>query len=205
MRRNIVNLIVLALCTFIVWVPLYSQTDSHIDTTYPETQEDFFQDIDTSWEVEEKFTPRIETTYIIRQEETTFDIEAAKQLSEPIIDEIILGLNERDYEKYSKNFSGNLKSTIPESEFDVISTNIKSQYGDYISKEFVEIQDNIHYVSALYKVKFSNEDKDVVLKVDLENIPEDEFFRKKDDVSIKKKNKLYVIGVGFDSSLKKSQ
>jgi hypothetical protein len=81
-----------------------------------------------------------------------------------ITDGILIGLNNDDYGKFSENFDQKMKSSLPEVQFKVISYNIKSKIGNYLSKEYVGSENKDGYTVMIYKGKFSQENDDVIIR-----------------------------------------
>ena len=80
--------------------------------------------------------------YFVIKQKSTLSEEQISQLQEyadPITENILQAINEDDYAKFSKNFTLEMKETIPENSFLEISTMIKSTIGDYISKELMKV------------------------------------------------------------------
>ncbi len=88
-----------------------------------------------------------------------------------IVEEILLGINENDYAKFSAHFDSTMKTALPESAFEKI-TGLKAVIGEYTpgSKKFIRADRKQEYIVVLYKAKFTNEEKDVIVTVSFREI-----------------------------------
>lgn len=88
-----------------------------------------------------------------------------RKYADPSIENILTAMNTGDYTKYSKDFSDQMKTALPENTF--ISQNgiIKNKIGDYASKEFTKVDSQENYVRAIYTTKFTNEPNNVMVTV----------------------------------------
>ncbi len=87
-----------------------------------------------------------------------------------IVEEILLGINENDYAKFSAHFDSTMKAVLPESAFEKI-TGLKAIIGEYTpgSKKFLRADRKQEYIVVLYRAKFTNEE-DVVVTVSFREI-----------------------------------
>lgn len=88
-----------------------------------------------------------------------------KNFSEPMLESILTAADKDDYTSYSKDFSNKMKEAVNESNFKEMNKLIKEKIGNYESKQFVEAQTQGDYISAIYKAKYSNEPKDVMISI----------------------------------------
>ncbi|MDF2590985.1 MAG: uncharacterized protein K0S75_451 [Clostridia bacterium] len=68
-----------------------------------------------------------------------------------------------------EDFSDKTKATLTESNFKQQNKIVNHKIGNYESKEFVETQPNGEYVVAIYKGKYSNKHKDVMVSITFKN------------------------------------
>ena len=101
----------------------------------------------------------------------------------PIIKGILLAFNDNDYLKYTEHFTEIMKNAAPEAAFHQVNAMIKSKIGNYVSREFWKVENKDQYTIVYYKAKFSQEPKDVIVKVVFEEIT----------------GEIYVSGLWFDS------
>lgn len=100
-----------------------------------------------------------------------------------ITEGILQAMNEGDYTKYSENFDEVMKNNITEPVFEQFNTLIESKIGDYVSKEFSEVEEEGPYTTVYYKAKFTKEPGDVTVTVVFQEIG----------------GGIYVSGLWFDS------
>lgn len=105
------------------------------------------------------------------------------EYADTITEGILQAINENDYAGYTKHFDEVMKNAVPESLFRQTRTAIKEQIGDYISKTFWKVTTQDGYTIVVYKAKFSQEPKDVTVRVVFQEIS----------------GEIYVAGLWFDS------
>jgi hypothetical protein len=88
-----------------------------------------------------------------------------KAYSDSILENILTAANKDDYGTYSKDFSDDMKVKLPESSFKQSNKLIKDKIGSYESKEFVKTQPSGEYIVVIYKGKYSDEPKDVMITI----------------------------------------
>jgi hypothetical protein len=74
-----------------------------------------------------------EGAYLVVGQRATLSDEQISQLqvyADPITENVLQAINEDDYAEFSKNFTSEMKETLPENSFLEISTMIKSLVGD---------------------------------------------------------------------------
>ncbi|MCM0648001.1 DUF3887 domain-containing protein [Clostridium swellfunianum] len=92
-----------------------------------------------------------------------------KAYSDTILESILIASNKDDYSSYSKDFSDKMKSALTETNFKQQNKLIKDKIGNFESKQFVKTQANGDYTVAIYKAKYSNEPKDVMVTITFKN------------------------------------
>lgn len=98
-------------------------------------------------------------------QKTKINTEEIKSFSEPLLENILVAADKDDYSSYSKDFSGKMKEAVNESNFKAQNKLIKEKIGNYESKQFVDAQAQGNYISAIYKAKYSDEPKDVMISI----------------------------------------
>lgn len=124
---------------------------------------------------------------IIEQGKIVRDVQEIGEIrsyADPIAKSILLGMQEDDYAVYSGYFTETMKNSMPQEVFLEQNIIIKSKIGDYVSETFWKIEKNDSYIIVYYKARFSEEDKDVIIKIVLQEI----------------ENKMYVAGLWLISS-----
>ncbi len=71
----------------------------------------------------------------------------------------LIGINEEDYSKFSKDFNEEMLKAIPENKFVDLITTIKSKIGNYVenSKKFISAMQKDNSIIILYDTKFTLE------------------------------------------------
>lgn len=88
-----------------------------------------------------------------------------RQYADASAENILTAMKVGDYTKYSKDFSDQMKSALPESTFKSQNSLIKNKIGDYVSKEFTKVDTQDKYVRAIYTTKFTNEPNNVMVTI----------------------------------------
>ncbi|CQR74408.1 Adenosylcobinamide amidohydrolase [Sporomusa ovata DSM 2662] len=77
---------------------------------------------------------------------------------------MLTGINRSDYTSFSANFDQKMKSSLPESQFRLLSQSIKQKLGNYVSKELVTAEPKETFTIFTYKVKFEKEKAAVTVR-----------------------------------------
>lgn len=84
--------------------------------------------------------------------------------AEPVTDRLLTGLNENNYRKFSSDFDRGMKENFSEANFRTLHADIKAKIGDYISREFVGMEEKDGYKILIYHAVFSKETQKVVVR-----------------------------------------
>ena len=103
-------------------------------------------------------------------EKNQVDVAQVREYADPITENILLGMNEGNYTKYSEHFDQTMKNAMSEAVFNETNAIIKSKIGDYVSKEFWKAESKDQFTIAYYKAKFTQEPEDVIVKVVFQEI-----------------------------------
>lgn len=109
--------------------------------------------------------------------------EGVKKFADPMIENLLLGMNEDNYSRFSQDFDEQMKSNLNESQYKNTISPIKAKIGKYVSKEFGSVENKDGYIVVIYKTKFSQESGDVVVR----------------GVFSEKDGKKYISGLWMDS------
>jgi hypothetical protein len=102
-------------------------------------------------------------------------------VAEPILDNLLAGFNEGDYQKYSRDFDATLKEALPENKFKAVRQEIFKKIGQYRTKVYLgALRQDPHSV-ALWKGKFSGTENDVLIRL----------------VLSRRQDRTYVVGLWF--------
>jgi len=100
-----------------------------------------------------------------------------------IAENILTAINDDNYDQYSEFFTAEMKDKMPEVAVRGINSVIKLEIGTYESKEFWKTENAGLYTTVYYRVRFTNEPEDVIVKVVFQKI----------------EGKVYVAGLWLDS------
>jgi len=103
-------------------------------------------------------------------EKNQVDVAQVREYADPITENILLGMNEGNYTKYSEHFDQTMKNAMPEAVFNETNAIIKLKIGDYVSTEFWKVESKDQFTIAYYKAKFTQEPEDVIVKVVFQEI-----------------------------------
>src|SRR5579859_5463121 len=87
--------------------------------------------------------------------------------SEPITDNLLQGLNQRDYAAFSKDFDSQMKSAITPAAFQSqVIGNVSGKVGSYVSRQVRQVVRSGSQVTVVYNAKFTKEN-DVLITLSL--------------------------------------
>ena len=98
------------------------------------------------------------------------DVEQVRGYADPITENMLMAMNEGDYVRYSEDFDPAMKNAMTEEIFNKTSAGIRSEIGDYVSKEFWKAESKDQYTIVYYKARFTDEPGDVTVKVAFQEI-----------------------------------
>lgn len=84
--------------------------------------------------------------------------------ADPLTENILLAMNEDNYPRFSRDFDEKMKSEFNETQFKNTIPVIKSKIGNYVSKEFMSVENQSGYTVVTYKAKFTQEPGDVIVR-----------------------------------------
>jgi hypothetical protein len=82
---------------------------------------------------------------------------------DPIAENMLDGIAEKNYTKFSDNFTMLARKALPEPKFYEFDFLILSSVGAPVSKEFVEASEGERYTTAIYRVTFENGSEGLVI------------------------------------------
>ncbi len=119
--------------------------------------------------------------FIIFSDPISQDNNEIIKLSTPILDNILLGIEKKDYKMYSRDFDSVMKEVLPESKFKSVHQQILSQVGLIKEKTYLGFLNKEKYTLVLWKGKSNKIKDDIFIQL----------------VCSKRKGKIYVIGLWF--------
>ncbi|MGQ9845689.1 MAG: DUF3887 domain-containing protein, partial [Caldisericia bacterium] len=103
---------------------------------------------------------------------TKIDVKKIREYADPLTENLLIGRNERNYEKYSKDFSDEMKRVVTSEKFIESIDLIEGKIGKYIegSKKFYLVTNDKNYIIVTYKAKFTDEISDVTVRIVFEEV-----------------------------------
>jgi hypothetical protein len=87
---------------------------------------------------------------------------AVLSLSEPIMDNLFIGLVDNDYATFSRDFDAYMQRSIPGSYFAGWKRDLDSQLGNYLSREVHRVSQSDEFYVVEYHARFEQEEPVVV-------------------------------------------
>ncbi|MFZ7133652.1 MAG: DUF3887 domain-containing protein [Eubacteriales bacterium] len=107
---------------------------------------------------------------------SSLDLDKVKEFGDPMTENMLQGMNNDDYNTFSKDFGSQMKESIDEAGYNDFKEQIIGIIGEYQSKELVkasyESSNGQKFIVAIYQAKFSNEPEDVAVTVTFSDDPE---------------------------------
>jgi hypothetical protein len=89
--------------------------------------------------------------------------------AEPLVDNMLAGIRDKDYAVFSRDFSDATKSLMTEDKFNELTDLLASKIGDYEQRSFTQAvkaaQNDTLYTAVAYTAKYSDEPGDVIITV----------------------------------------
>jgi hypothetical protein len=95
------------------------------------------------------------------------DNAAVQALADPILDAMLQGFQEGDYEVYSQCFDDALKNTITPKKFQQSKTDLIRSLGDYQGRTYLGFMEKGKNTVVLWKGRFSKSADDVLIRLAL--------------------------------------
>jgi hypothetical protein len=93
------------------------------------------------------------------------DNREVQAVADPILDRVLKGLQEGDYDLYAQNFDDTLKDVISKKKFLQVRNSISKSIGAYKSRRYLGYLQKGKTTVVLWKGKFSNRADDVLIKL----------------------------------------
>lgn len=90
---------------------------------------------------------------------------AVRSISEPVLDNILKGFKERDYDAYIRDFAPSLKESTSPQKFIKTDKTIKKTIGSCLGKTYLGFLSRGDMTVVLWKAKFSKTKEDVLIKL----------------------------------------
>jgi Protein of unknown function (DUF3887) len=84
--------------------------------------------------------------------------DAVVTYTDPIADNLLKGMNERDYASFSRDFNDAMLKAIPESGFPALADSVLGKVGNYVSRQVSSVVETGSAETVIYTAKFEQED-----------------------------------------------
>jgi len=84
---------------------------------------------------------------------------AIQKLAEGYVDDIILGMKDNDYKRFSQNLVDELKQDITKENFKIMVQRFKDEKGNFVNKQFLTSLEKGLFREYLWKAKFQKPDE----------------------------------------------
>ena len=83
----------------------------------------------------------------------------------PMLDNVLAGIKDKDYDSFSRDFSETMKTQITQDSFNSLVDSLQTQIGDYQERTFSSaantIENNLSLTAVIYQAKFAKVTQDV--------------------------------------------
>ena len=104
-----------------------------------------------------------------------------QDVATPILDNLMRGFNQGNYDQYAKDFDDTMREAIPEQKFQQVRSQILKKLGKYKDKKYLGFLNQQRYTIILWKGKFAESKDDILIKL----------------VLSKRQDKTVVVGLWF--------
>ena len=93
------------------------------------------------------------------------DDSVVQGIATPILNNILEGLKNNDYEKYTKDFDLTAKEAITQEAFKKAVDELKSEIGNYVEKKFMGFLNKGQMTLVIWKAKFDQTQDDILVRL----------------------------------------
>ncbi len=104
------------------------------------------------------------------------DESAIRDYADPATETTLQGLSESNLAKYTQNANSEFKAAVTREILDKTATQIDSQLGNYISKEFLRTEEQEGYIIVHYKAKYTEGEVGIRMVFDKNHLVAGQFF-----------------------------
>ena len=101
---------------------------------------------------------------------------AIRDYADPATETTLQGLSESNLAKYTQNANSEFKAAVTQEILDKTATQIDSQLGDYVSKEFLRIEEQEGYIIVHYKAQYSEGEVGIRMVFDKDHLVTGQWF-----------------------------
>ena len=94
---------------------------------------------------------------------------AIRAYADPATETTLQGLSENNLAKYTHNANSEFKAAVTQAILDKTANQINSQLGNYVSKEFLKIEEQDGYIVVYYKAQYSRGEVGIRMVFDKEH------------------------------------
>jgi hypothetical protein len=95
---------------------------------------------------------------------TTPERDQVLEYAQPASDNLLAGLNARDYAQFSRDFNDNMKTGMDEASFEDLLSMLDSKLGTYLSSDLVTVLQDEKFNTVIYRLTYSK-DNEAVMRV----------------------------------------
>jgi hypothetical protein len=117
----------------------------------------------------------------IHAEQISQNDDEIQKMATPLLENILLGIEKRDYQLYSKDFDDSMKEALPESKFINTQEQINTQFGKIKITKYFGFLNKGRYTQVIWKGKADKTKDDVLIQLVVSKI----------------NDKLYIAGLWF--------
>ncbi len=89
--------------------------------------------------------------------EPAFDEAAVLEIATPMLENMLIALDRKDYETFKVNFDEKMKASATRESFDALQTTMAEKYGAYQSIQFEQMASAQGYLNVYYSAVFEKE------------------------------------------------
>ena len=106
----------------------------------------------------------------------TLDESAIRAYADPATETTLHGLNENNLAKYTQNANFEFKALVTQEMLDQIATQINSQLGNYVSKEFLAVWEQDGHIIVHYRAKYAKDEVVIRMVFDKDHLVAGQWF-----------------------------
>lgn len=118
---------------------------------------------------------------LINAEQISQSDDDVQKMAAPLLENVLMGIEKKDYKMYSKDFDESMKEALPESRFIATQEQINTQFGKISLTKYLGFLNKGSYTQVIWKGKSDKLKDDVLIQF----------------VLSKRNNKLFVVGLWF--------
>jgi len=104
------------------------------------------------------------------------DESAIRDYADPATETTLQGLSESNLAKYTQNANSEFKAAVTQEILDKTATQIDSQLGNYVSKEFLRMEEQEGYFIVHYKAQYTEGEVGIKMVFDKDHLVAGQWF-----------------------------